>query len=161
MLVVLAAPASAQSQASSSGGWLGFGFGGANGSGFPATSAVLAVAAYQRDAHHASIRLTTIWDPYGNAHDHIQEAGLLYGRIRSSRFVHARAAAGLSWTNLVQCEDPPDGCVTVGVPIDLEVGLHALPIVGVAVQAFANLNVKRAYGGVALIAQVGWLGNSP
>jgi hypothetical protein len=74
-------------------------------------------------------------------------------------FVHGRIAAGLSYTRVGQCDESPDGCVaTVGVPLEAEIGFRVLPIFGLGVTAFKNLNTKAMYGGVALVAQLGWLG---
>jgi hypothetical protein len=49
------------------------------------------------------------------------------------------------------------GCTTIGIPFLAEAAVQPLPILGLGVQAFANLNARGSSAGVSVFLQVGWM----
>lgn len=138
--------------------WLAAGLAGAGSTSDAVDGGVGALAqlVYQRRGHHFALRGLAVGDVYGSSAQGLGELGLLYGRAITTGSGHAALAAGLAGVGFETCPDDDDSCFTFGVPVVAELGL-SLEFIGVGLQAFANLNPKATYGGVALFLQLGWL----
>ena len=89
--------------------------------------------------------------------DAVGDLGVLYGRTASARGIgHLAAAAGVAYTLVEGCGDP-DGCVTFGVPVAVELALTPLEFIGVGAQLFGNVNRESLFGGAAIFLQLGWM----
>lgn len=85
------------------------------------------------------------------------EIGLIYGRTRTTSRGHAAVASGLSLVAFDTCPDNyPSSCASVGLPIVAEAAANA-KVFGLGVQAFANINPKAPYAGLAFFLQIGWM----
>lgn len=130
--------------------WVGLGLGTELHDGASENFAVLAQAVYQQRAHHIALRALGAADPFGSSGNSVIDLGLLYGRVLSPEgFGHAVIAAGVGVVGINDCSllQDAEGCgdQTVGVPITAELALTPLPVLGVGVQGYANLN---PHGGV-------------
>jgi hypothetical protein len=142
--------------------WGAFGLGGVSA---PVTDGmgVMGEIAVQKYPHHAAFRVLAIADAVNtSAGPKIGEFAALYGRTAIAPAGHAAIASGLALTGGdlckvastdAQCQDS----WTVGIPIVAELALQPLPVVGVGVQAFANLNTKASFFGGIVFLQLGWM----
>jgi len=159
VLALLGGAAAAAGQApSASRAWLGVGVGTGAGGEVADGGAVLAELAYQKGPHQITLRTDFIVDPFGSRADVAGELGILYGRSRTGSFGHVSMSTGLSYIGFDQCESSQDSCVRLGVPVVGEAALRVLPVLGLGIQAFANLNSVSSYGGLVVFVQLGWLG---
>jgi hypothetical protein len=136
--------------------WLGAGMVGAGSTSDVVGSGTgpLAQLVYQRAGHHLALRGLGVVDRHGNWS--LGEMGLNYGRMITTRSGHAALAAGLAGLAFGTCPDDDDACFTFGFPVFAEMGFSR-EFIGVGLQAFANLNPKASYGGLALFVQFGRL----
>jgi hypothetical protein len=94
-------------------------------------------------------------DLFGSSGSEFGELDLLYGRAVVGAFGHASLSTGLSATKPPGC---PSGCSwIVGVPIVAEIAVRPAAVLGFGLQGFVNLNRHAAFGGIALLVQLGWL----
>lgn len=137
--------------------WLGVAGGGVVSSG-PRLGAAAAQLVWARQPHYISLRAAYMGNPgeEGVTHD-FAEAGALYGRARVRGRTHLAAAAGLALTEVNPCPGAFGACRVAGVPLVAEAAVRPAPVLGIGAQAFANLNAKRPYAGIALLLQLGWM----
>jgi hypothetical protein len=109
----------------------------------------------QKAPNHIALRGLVLHD-LDRSTKTIGEAGLLYGRAKTTPWGHAAAAAGVSALGFDTCPDDDDSCFTFGVPIVVEAARNGR-FAGLGVQAFANLNAKASYAGGLLMLQLGRL----
>ena len=141
--------------------WAAVGLGGAASSKADGASAVLGQIVYQKQPHHAAVRIVSIFDLFGEGAPAFGSIDLLYGRTITGRVGHASLATGLAYlagdvcgvVTTSECE----GRRNIGIPIVGEVALRPLPVLGLGVQAFGNFNRKASFGGVVAFLQLGWL----
>jgi len=89
--------------------------------------------------------------------DRVREVGALYGRVATTSWGHASVAVGLSRVSVDGCDGTyAKSCGTIGVPLAAEAGLERR-VVGLALQAFGNLNSKAMFGGFAFSLRLGWM----
>jgi hypothetical protein len=156
-VVLPARPAAAQTLGSPSRIWVGAGLGFGDGANMSASGAALAEIAYQKGPHQLTLRLAGLVDPFGSGANAVGDLGVLYGRVRSGSFGHASVSIGISQVGFDHCESSQDSCFTLGVPLVGEVALRVLPVLGLGVQAFGNLNAEASYGGAVVFVQLGSL----
>lgn len=145
----LAAPCTAQSGKSTR-VWIAGGLG----------TAAVGQLVVQRRPHQITARGLLAFDPLDPSDCVFGELGLLYGRTVTVPLGHASISAGVGAAK-------PPGCLTggdnleagwiLGVPLVAEAAVRLLPVLGVGVQGFVNLNSGATFGGVALFVQLGWL----
>ena len=128
---------------------------------------------YEKNGHQFALRVSGVADGT-EGHDDSSDAsdfGLLYGRVKNTRFAHLAVMAGLSTTQVeytIVPDRPSPSCRcievgqyenrrSVGVPLVAEASFRPFPALGLGVQAFANLNRNSAWGAVVIFAQVGWM----
>jgi hypothetical protein len=120
----------------------------------------MAQIAYQKNTHHVAIRGLVLHDLEGESNstttDMIGEIGLFYGRTRLLDWGRVTLAAGVAGIALDTCPDDDDSCFTFGVPFAAEISRGG-SLVGLGVQAFANVNTKASYAGAVLFLQLGRL----
>lgn len=154
LLLPLAQPAQAQRPTRI---WVGIGLGGtASTTSNADATTLMGQLVYQRAPHHFALRGLVSAELYGSL-DALGELGLIYGRVFSGGLGHAMIGSGLSYTTHDVCPDEPGGCTSLGVPIVAEVGFSPLTILGVGLQAFANLNAGSTYYGAVAMLQLGWM----
>jgi hypothetical protein len=153
LLGIIAVPAGAQKPARL---WLGVGLGTAGGIDFDGVVG-MAELALQKRAHHLAVRGLLLTEPGGGTY--VGEIGALYGRMALRQWGHAGIAAGLAYTDVQPCPNNGNapGCHTVGLPIVAEAAARLGKVIGVGVQAFANLNSLGSYAGGLLFLQLGWI----
>jgi hypothetical protein len=144
----------------SPGGWrlwaaFGLGFGGsAKGEG----AAVVGELVFQRSPHHLALRATGIADLFDPASCGMGDLGVVYGRTAIGSLGHATVGSGLALTSADRCDGSGGSRgAGLGVPIVAEVALRLAPVVGIGLQAFANVNPRASFGGVVVFLQLGWL----
>ena len=153
LLAALALPATAQDRART---WLGAGGGTGGARGSSEALALMGELVHQRGANHFALRGVAITDPFGEGSDSLTEIGLLYGRVAKSRQGHGAIATGVAYTSA--CAASRDTvCRVLGVPIVAEAGFRPTRVLGIGIQAFANLNKQRVFGGVVIFLQLGWM----
>jgi hypothetical protein len=108
---------------------------------------------HQRGANHFALRGVTIQDPYGEGSE-LRDVGLLYGRVAKGRQGHGAIAAGVAVTAISHSDTESR---IFGVPVVAEAGYRPTPVLGIGIQAFANLNKQRVFGGVVVFLQLGWM----
>lgn len=111
--------------------------------------------------HHASLRILGLADfsgfPDSGSDDSVGEVGLTYGRWSPRSFGYTALAAGLAMVTVHGGEPPPDDTrVTVGIPLTAEAGVQTT-VIGLSLQAFANLNAEAPWAGVAARILLGWM----
>lgn len=153
LLLAAAPPAAAEDRART---WLGVGYGGGTAGNGDDGFALMGQLVHQRGGSHIAVRGVILVDPLGEDSDSFGELGLLYGRVSKGRAGHAAIAAGLAHT-AVACGSGIDNCTTVGVPVVAEAAFRPTPVLGIGIQAFANLNKQRVFGGVVVFLQLGWM----
>ncbi len=78
--------------------------------------------------------------------------GVLYGRTMRWPLGYAQASIGLAYVQNEFEDDRPD---VVGIPVSVGGAITPLPVVGLGLQAFGNLNETESFGGVVLTVEVG------
>jgi hypothetical protein len=136
--------------------WAAVGLGGAGGAGDEG-GVVLGQMVLLRRPHYLSARAVGILDPYDPASCSWGDLGLLYGRAAVGRAGHAVIGTGLAATKPPGCRTGGNGSWTVGIPLLAEAALRLLPVLGLGLQLFANLNPGAGYGGAIAFVQMGWL----
>lgn len=91
--------------------------------------------------------------------DPLWDIGVLYGRATRPGFVHLSVAAGIAAVGGERREgslfDPPERIpTTVGFPFQAELTFR-LPVLGVGLIGFGNVNQEESFGGVAAAIQIG------
>ena len=120
----------------------------------------MAQLVFQKAPHQAAIRalvlhdLVSAADPGGT--DEIAELGILYGQTRGIAGRSVTFAAGVSAVAFDACPRDHDPCSSLGVPLMVEAALSGR-LIGLGVQAFANVNGIAPYAGAALFLQFGRL----
>lgn len=115
-----------------------------------------------RGAHRFMTRLAGVADlrgfPDAGGAEHVTELGLLYGRWRERGAVAWSLSGGLASVRISDCGEggPSRACTTLGVPLVAD-AVVASRVVGVGLQAFANLNLKAPFGGIGVVVPVGWM----
>ena len=150
-LLVLALPAAAQDRART---WIGAGAGTGGAKRSSEALALMGQLVHQRGANHFALRGVTIRDPFGEGSGSLTDVGLLYGRVAKGRQGHGAIAAGVAYTSACVGDTV---CKILGVPVVAEAGYRPTPVLGIGVQAFANLNKQRVFGGVVVFLQLGWM----
>ncbi len=116
---------------------------------------------FQKQPHHIALRAVGMVDIYDAGSRSIAEVSLLYGRAVTGRVGHAVIASGVALAGGDLCSSPSEAfCkeeTTLGIPVVAEVALRPLPIAGLGLQAFININPKALFGGVIVFVQLGWL----
>ena len=162
-LLTVAAPGSAQTRRGDGGVgvWLsagpGFGGGGGVESGVGGTFQLNG----RWGRHQGALRVVGLADfagfPDSSSDDSVGEVGITYGRSSDRSFGYTTVAAGLSMVRVPGGDGfYDDSDTTVGIPLVAEVGVRGR-VVGVALQAFGNLNPEASYGGLALNFLLGWM----
>jgi hypothetical protein len=137
--------------------WLGVGVGGA-GTAEADGVGVLGQLVYERAPHHFAFRVIALADVSSGADAGMGEAGVLYGRMIGGGIAAAYASAGLSYVHVDRCDaTTTESCGTVGVPLAAEVMLTPFDVIGIGLQAFANINPKASYAGVLVTLPIGWM----
>jgi hypothetical protein len=116
---------------------------------------------FQKQPHHAAIRIVSMFDLFGEGEPAFGSIDLLYGRTVTGRVGHASLATGLAYlagdvcgaVTTAECEDRRN----IGIPLVGELAMRPVPVLGLGVQAFGNLNRKASFGGVVVFLQLGWL----
>ena len=109
----------------------------------------------QKRSHHVALRGVVLHDIESNTKE-IGEIGVLYGRKNAFGWRDAVVAVGVSGVAFDTCPDDDDSCFTPALPIVAEVSRRR-GVIGLGIQAFANVNRKASYAGVALLLEVGRL----
>jgi hypothetical protein len=135
--------------------WLGAGLGSAARTDGAAGVAVMGELVYQVKVHQFALRGILAADPLGENGDEFGEVGLLYGRVALRKWGHTSIAGGVAVTGIAPC--PRSSCTTLGLPVVAEISARLGPVIGVGLQAFANLNSRSSYAGWALLIQLGWM----
>jgi hypothetical protein len=127
---------------------------------------------FQRDLHQVSLRGLFLGDV-------VTEAGLMYGKARETSWGQVSFSSGLSWLSFDVCARPAEvfpldagvgsnvrelradvvqdyPCNAVGIPVVADATLSGR-VLGLGIQALANINPKAPYAGISLFLQVGWL----
>lgn len=120
------------------------------------TLGLMGQLAYQTGPHQFTLRGVVLLELF-STNDTSGELGVLYGRAATGYLGHASLSAGLAHVTIDRTFDDQGIISTVGVPIAGEVVLRMLPVLGLGMQGFANLNTESIYGGLALFVQLGWL----
>lgn len=141
--------------------WLGLGLGGNGAQGLDVDAVGSFQLIVQWQQHHLTFRAIAIGDGSDllgtGSGDTLEEVGILYGRRRASSFGYLAIAGGLA---AVQAKGftgaTGERRKTIGLPVTAEAGLQSR-LLGVGIQAFANLNTVSLFGGVSLFVQLGWM----
>lgn len=137
--------------------WIAAGVGGGSAHGGAGGIGGMGQVVYERAPHHFTLRgLATMGEPGGSDAGY-GEFGALYGRFAGGGFIHAGAAAGLSFVHLDRCGNSYDSCATVGIPLAAHVAITPFDVIGLGLQVYANINPRAPYGGVFLIMPLGWM----
>ena len=110
---------------------------------------------FQRGAHYVAVRALGAVDLLYGSGDSYGELDALYGRAYAARYVHLALATGVAYTS-VPCGGVRN-CDALGLPVLAELAVRPLPILGIGVQGFLNVNQHRSYGGLVGMAQLGWM----
>ncbi len=94
--------------------------------------------------------------------DELWDVGLLYGRATRPGVVHLSLAVGVALVGGVRREgslfDPQERIpATIGLPLEIHASLRLLPLLGVGLYGFGNLNGEEPFAGVAAAVQIGRL----
>ena len=141
--------------------WAGLGLGPANpfssdpSRGSEGLGVVVGQLVFQQGAHYAAVRAVGALAAMDESGDTYGEADVLYGRAFAERYVHLAIATGVAYTS-VAC-GAVRNCDAIGLPVLAELAFRPIPILGMGVQGFVNLNQHRSYGGLVAIAQLGWM----
>jgi hypothetical protein len=91
--------------------------------------------------------------------DGLWDIGLLYGRASLPGLVHLSLAAGVAAVGGTRREeslfDPSERMsTTIGLPFEVQL-FFRLPVLGVGVYGFGNINDQESFGGIAAAVQIG------
>lgn len=119
----------------------------------PGTTAVAGFGAlrYATGPHLVSIRaandagITT-----GGSHT---DVGVLYGRTKRWSDVYLQASVGLAY--VVHDDAGGEGVDGVGVPLSVGAGWTPLPVLGLGLEAFGDVNGTEFFGGLTVTVDVG------
>jgi hypothetical protein len=93
--------------------------------------------------------------------DPLWDLGLVYGRRLVSGGVHASIGAGVGAVGGETREsihgDPEPLATTLGVPIEVQLSLRPVPILGIGLYGFGNVNREESFAGVTVAIQIGRL----
>jgi hypothetical protein len=93
--------------------------------------------------------------------DELWDVGILYGRSLLAGVVHASAAAGGGLVGGMTREgvhdDPRPLQRTFGVPIEVQLFFRPLPVLGIGLYGFSNVNREESFTGVTAAVQLGRL----
>ncbi len=133
----------------------GFGLGtGGSGDGLTLDGAVV----HQRGPHYFALRGFMLADPFDAGASSTRELALLYGRSATRRYGHVAVASGLAAVTIDPCGTRLGvACTTLGVPFVAEAALQPLPVLGIGLRGFANVNAKGSFAGALVFLQVGWM----
>ena len=130
-------------------------FGGANGLAVDVGGSLQLTG--ERGPHHVSLRVLAMGDAVTSSNDAVQDVALLYGRTASTSFGYAAIAGGPAAVEVSGREVTPGGeRRTIGLTLTAEAGLQST-VVGIALQAFGNLNSVSSYGGLGATLLLGWM----
>jgi len=140
--------------------WLGLGIATAGVRNVDANAGWSAELGIERAPVHYAIRMTWLAD-LGHlpelGSDRVREVGALYGRVTTTSWGHASVAAGLSVVTVDGCDGTYEkSCTTIGVPLVAEARLES-QVIGLALQAFGDINPKATFGGLGLSLRLGWM----
>ena len=141
--------------------WVAGGIGGA-GANSTGGMGALGQLAVQKAPHQVTVRGLLAVDPLSDGTSNgVGELGILYGRTATAPFGHVSLSTGLAVVGLESCPrsrgSSGASCQTVGMPIVAEAAFQPFEILGLGVQAFANVNSKTSYGGAVIFLQLGWM----
>jgi|GEM_PF-988962 len=93
--------------------------------------------------------------------DELWDVGLLYGRAFVSGLVHASASAGVGLVGGQTREGIHDEGealpTTFGVPIAAELFFRPMPVLGLGLYGFGNVNREESFAGITAAVQLGRL----
>jgi hypothetical protein len=111
---------------------------------------------YQFGGHLLSARGAGTIAVFG---DELWDLGLLYGRSLVTGVVHASFGAGVGVVGGETREsihgDSESLPTTVGVPLELQLFLRPLPVIGIGLYGFGNVNREESFAGVSAAIQLG------
>jgi hypothetical protein len=133
----------------------GFWIQGGIGLGSPLIGGVVA-ASYRRERHVFSARAAaTAADIEGDG-DEVWDAGVLYGRALGSGRGRLSGAVGLGGVGYeAGGYGPRRTGIGVGIPMEMQASWWPIPVAGIGLYTYANLNGLRPMAGVALTLQLG------
>jgi hypothetical protein len=163
MTLVLWLPATPWLSAQSAAGdrpriWAAGGFGDGRSGWDGDLNSILLEFVYQRGHTQFALRGVAVSTTYTDEPSY-NETGLLYGRTFLGGLGHATVGSGLAVVKA--CEDGDTCTWTLGLPLVSEAALRPFPVIGLGVQAFANLNGQASFGGLVLFLQAGWMPFGP
>lgn len=128
------------------------------GAGTTGVSAVASVS-YRFNGNLLSLRGSTTG---GAASDDYWDVGLLYGRTASGSWYQTSLSAGIGLMGGRTNQDGPVSArstetlePTVSLPLEAQLFWRPADFWGLGLSAFANINAKQSFGGIALCLQVG------
>lgn len=137
--------------------WIAVGLGGGTANGGAGGLGAMGQVVYEHAPHHFTVRgLATMGEPGGSDAGY-GEFGVLYGRFAGAGFMHAGAAAGLSFVHLDRCGNNSHACATVGLPLAAHVAITPFGVIGLGLQVYANINMRAPYAGMFLTIPIGWM----
>lgn len=83
------------------------------------------------------------------------DLGLLYGRQLRWGAFRLHGSAGVAW--VIHEEEGEEETGEPGLPLAVGVGWAPVPVVGLGLEAFGDLNATAFFGGVVLRAEIGWI----
>jgi hypothetical protein len=115
-------------------------------------------ASYQSGGNLLSARGSGTIAVFG---DPLWDLGLVYGRRLVSGGVHASLGAGVGAVGGETREsihgDSEPLATTFGVPIEIQLSLRPLPVLGIGLYGFGNVNREESFAGVTAAVQIGRL----
>jgi hypothetical protein len=148
---LLQPPGGSGVQPSSSGYWLtgGVGFGSRGG-------AAAVGGSYRFGQNLLSARAAGTIAFFG---DELWDIGVLYGRANQPSFIHFSLAAGIGAVGGSGREtlfDPGERLpTTIGVPVEAQLFFRPVPLLGVGLYGFGNVNREESFVGLAAAVQLG------
>jgi hypothetical protein len=118
-------------------------------------------ASAQSGRHVVSLRVagvTTFYeDLFGLTGDpeDVTDVGILYGRGTERGPVRSSAGIGLGLAHVSRVG--ADGAWVVSLPLEAQVAWRPLPVLGLGLYAFANVNGEQSVGAVTMMVQAGRL----
>ena len=136
--------------------WIAAGFGGGGAADGNGGVGLVAQIVYERAPHHFALRALGVVD-VGYSDRGLADVGVLYGRVAAGNMGFAAASTGLSAVHLENCDGSPGGCMTVGIPLVLELAITPFDVLGIGLQLFGNVNLRAPFAGVFIIVPLGWM----
>jgi hypothetical protein len=113
-------------------------------------------ASYQTDGTLLSVRAAgtiAVFD------DELWDLGIVFGRSLVTGVVHASVGAGAALVRGARREsihdDPEPIPSTVGLPIEVQLSIRPIPVLGIGLYGFANVNREETFRGVTVAVQLG------